>query len=94
MPDLSILNGCVPGETIGRMTCETAQGSSVMDCFLTSAPLARTVHAKAVLGKSAESDHCPLTLELMLQASAPRASQIDGYSKFILKQTTLYSDYR
>ncbi len=33
----------------------------------------------AVLDECAESDHCPLTLELMLQASAPTASQIDGY---------------
>ncbi len=35
----------------------------------------------AVLDKCAQSDHCPLTLELMLQASAPRASQIDGCSE-------------
>ncbi len=81
MSDLCILNGCAPGETHGRMTCNTAQGSSGVDCFLTSAPLARTAHAMAVLDKCAESDHCPLTLKLMLQASAPRASQIDGYSE-------------
>ncbi len=81
LSDLCILKGCAPGETNGRMTCNTAQGSSGVEYFLTSAPLARTVHAMAVLDKCAESDHCSLTLELMLQVSAPRASQIDGYSK-------------
>ncbi len=35
----------------------------------------------AVLDKCAESDHCSLTLEMMLQASAPKASQINGHSK-------------
>ncbi len=37
MSELCILNGCAPGETNGRMTCNTAQGSSVVDYFLTSA---------------------------------------------------------
>ena len=80
--DLCILNGCAPGQTNGRMTCNTAQGLSVVDYFLTSARTvyARTVYAIAVLDKCAESHHCPLTLELMLQASAPRGLQIDGYS--------------
>ncbi len=50
--DLCVLNGCAPGERSGRMTGNSAQGSSVMDYHLESAPLARTVHAMAVLDES------------------------------------------
>ncbi len=65
MSALCILNGCALGETNGRMTCNTAQGPSVVDHILMSAPLARAVHAIALLDKCAESDHCPLTLDMM-----------------------------
>ncbi len=43
--DLCILNGCAPGDANGGMTCRTAQGSSVVDYFLTSAALADTVQS-------------------------------------------------
>ncbi len=73
---LFLTPGCAPGEPNGRTTRKTAQGSNIVDYFLTSlsAPEARTVHAMAVHDKCAESDHCPLTLDMMLQAAAPKAS--------------------
>ena len=79
--DLSILNGCAPGDTNGRMTCNTAQGSSVVDYFLTSGSLTKTVLSMAVGDKCAESDHCPLTLELMLQDSEPEDLTADNVDK-------------
>ena len=74
--DLCILNGCASGDPSGRMTCRTAQGSSVVDCFLASAPLISTVHSMTVSDKSAELDHCPLTLGMMLQPTAPPDVQL------------------
>ena len=68
---------CAPGDANGGMTCRTAQGSSDVDYFLTSAALAETVQSMAVNDQCAESDHCPLTLKMMLQAVASDTLQTD-----------------
>ena len=68
--DLCILNGRTPGDTTGKYTCHTAQGSSVVDYFLTTSQLRTAVSSMTVGDRLAESDHCTLTLQLMLQAAS------------------------
>ena len=67
--DLYILNGRTAGDADGHLTCYTAQGSSV-DYFLTSSPLLTSTTSMTVGDKCVESDHCPLTLKMMLQATS------------------------
>ena len=66
--DLHILNGHTTGDADGHFTCHTAQGSSVVDYFLASLPLLTSAVSMTVGGKCVESDHCPLTLKMTLQA--------------------------
>ena len=73
--DICILNGRTPGDTDGRFTCHTAQGSSVVDYFLTSSHMTSAVSCMVVNQKMAESDHCSVTMQLSLQASSLRAAE-------------------
>ena len=66
--DLCILNGRVHGDFDGKYTCHIDKGSSVVDYFVTSSIATAAVESMSVLGKQAESNHCPLTLKLALQA--------------------------
>ena len=68
--DLYILNGRTAGDADGHFTCYTAQGSSVVDYFLTSSSLLTSTASMTVGDKCVESDHCPLTLKMMLQATS------------------------
>ena len=65
--DLCILNGRIAGDEAGKFTCCTAQGSSVVDYFIASAPLTAVIPSMIVGDLCAESDHCPLSLRLVLQ---------------------------
>ena len=67
--DLHILNGRTADHADGQFTCRTAQGSSVVDYFLASTVLLNPMPAMVVGDKCAESDHCPLTLQMSLQAA-------------------------
>ena len=68
--DLHILNGRTTGDADGHFTCYTAQGSSVVDYFLTSSQLLTSTVSMTVGEKCVESDHCPLTLKMTLQAAS------------------------
>ena len=67
--DMHILNGRTQGDTAGKFTCRTAQGCSVVDYFISSTSLRDAIVSLNVGEKCAESDHCPLSLRLDLQAS-------------------------
>ena len=63
-------NGRSPDDADGHFTCYTASGSSVVDYFLASSTLLHPMPSLAVGEKCAESNHCPLTLKLTLQAAS------------------------
>ena len=67
--DLHILNGRTAGDADGHFTCYTARGSSVVDYFLASSPLLTSTASMTDGDKCVESDHCPLTLKMLLQAT-------------------------
>ena len=85
--DLRILNGCVPGSNSGNFTCHITKGSSVVDYFLTSPGLTKSVRKMSVEAKCAESDHCPLTLEISLQE--PHAIKLDCGTRASSPSTTV-----
>ncbi len=77
--DLHILNGRTADDADGHFTCRTAQGSSVVDYFLASAALLNPMPAMVVVvvgDKCAESDHCPLTLQMSLQGDPCNETEI------------------
>ncbi len=73
---LHILNGRTADDADGWFTCRTAQGSSVVDYLLTSAARLSPMPAMVVGDKCAESDHCPLTLQMSLQAAPCNETEI------------------
>lgn len=73
--DMCILNGRTPGDAPGNFTCCTAQGSSVVDYFLTSLYLMSAVSSMTVNEKLVESDHCSVTMQLTLQAAPQKLAE-------------------
>ena len=63
-----IVNGRVKGDEMGAFTCHISQGSSVVDYFIASSSLMAAVVSMTVETRRLESDHCPLTLMMQLQA--------------------------
>ena len=61
---LYILNGRTLGDLMGKFTCHTHSGSSIVDYFIASSTLSTDVQSMFVNGLSLLSDHCMLTLKL------------------------------
>ena len=62
------MNGRTPGNGSGCFTCHTSKGKSMVEYFLASTQLMHAATALSVKQLPPESDHCPLTLSLDLQA--------------------------
>ena len=73
--DIAIMDGRTPRNSSGCFTCHTSKGKSVVDYFLASTQLMHAATALSVEQLPPESNHCPLTLSLDLQAQNPADSE-------------------
>ena len=63
---LYILNGCTLGDLMGKFTCHTPSGCSIVDYFIASSTLSTDIQSMFVNDLSLLSDHCMLTLKLKI----------------------------
>ena len=67
--NLLILNGRIPGDECGKLTCHTGVGHSVVDYFIASPQLLDQLVSLNVQDLMPDSDHCPLTLVINRNAA-------------------------
>ena len=61
-----ILNGRTLGDLMGKFTCHTPSGSSIVDYFIASTTLSTDIQSMFVNDLSLLSDHCMVTLKLKI----------------------------
>lgn len=65
--DMSLLNGCTLGDAMGEYTCQTYNGTSVVDYTAVSHNLQRLVDSFRILDMNDLSDHRPCTISLNIR---------------------------
>lgn len=85
---LSIMNGRTLGDLQGRFTCNTPQGSSVVDYFACSQDILQNVASMTVKDFTVYSDHCPIELKVYLSISKqnseikkPKTQSVHNHNK-------------
>ena len=74
---LYILNGRTLGDLMGKFTCHTPSGSSIVDYFIASSTLSTDIQSMFVNDLSLLSDHCMLTLKLKISIDSLTNDIID-----------------
>ena len=93
--DIAIMNRRRPGNRSGCFTCQTSKGRSVVDYYLASTQLMHAAASLSVEQLPPESDHCPLTLTIHLQAQntadPERIPQVQGAGSDVNPQQIRYN---
>lgn len=71
--DMSLLNGCTLGDAMGEYTCQTYNGTSVVDYTAVSYNLQRLVDSFRILDMTDLSDHRPCSISLNIRNSTINA---------------------
>ena len=73
-----ILNGRVEGDASGQLTCQTYNGSSLVDYFIASPSLFAAHPHLHVEQLPPDSDHCPLNLSIPLTPVPAHSTSVDA----------------